>query len=340
MKKPIRNRSRRAVSAILGAVMLFAMIFTTGASYFLFVIASQQSLSSAQLNAQALRQATNLESFTPNSIQVATTLKIGVNITNLSPGMIKIVLIYVSNSSQVYQLDGTSGIGHATSPNLPQYINPGKFLVIDTQLSPTASITYTIKVVTDKGNVVVVTYPNAASAQFVAQSLITQGIGDIEMGFKNFKYALTGSIPLTWNQAANVTQNSYACFSVQLINHNVNDIYISQRSALVLMRVTGATGTFYIVQSVNNATGVPTALDGSTYVKVPANAANIAQGGTPVNVYFCAINVGGAGVSKTPSPGAAGDIFFVMMAFTGTYTATSSGNLFSELIPFKAVFLK
>jgi len=336
VKKAIYKR--KAVSGILGAMMLFTMLFTTGASYFLFVVASQQVMNSTHLDAGYVQNERALERFGLASLKTPTS-KIGINITNLGPNTINIVLIIVSNSSQVYELDGGSGVGHATIPNLPLYINPGMSRdLIDTQLTPTNGVVYIIKVVTDRGNIAVVGYPDRSSAYVVAQSIISQGIGDVQMEFEEFKYAnIDAGTPLTWNKAANVSKNVPAMFKVVLINHSTKDIYIGARSSISMIRAGGSSTTsFFLVKTINNSSGTATSMGGTDYVKIPANPGNIAQGGTPTTIYFAATTIGGSTIQSTP---AQSDIWYVLIGLTGTYTATSSSDTYSQLIPFKTIYI-
>jgi hypothetical protein len=338
VKNVIHKRKSKAVSGILGAIMLFAMLFTTGSSYFLFIVASQQIMNSAHLDAGYVQNDRALERFSLASLKTSTG-KIGINITNLGPNAINIVRIIVSNSSNVYELNGGSGVGYATIPNLPTYINAGtRKDLIDTQLTPTSSITYTIKVLTDKGNIAVVGYPDGSSAYVVAQSIISQGIGDVQLGFQEFKYAnIDAGTPLTWNRAANVSKNVNAMFKVILINHSIKDIYVGARSSISLIRTgSSSTTSFFLVKTISNSSGTATPMGGTDYIKIPANPGNIAQGGTPTTIYFAATTIGGSTIQSTPSQS---DIWYVLIGLTGTYTATSSSDTYSQLIPFKTIYI-
>ncbi|MCS4538202.1 MAG: hypothetical protein HYY67_05035 [Thaumarchaeota archaeon] len=152
MKKTHKPR-RKALAATLGAVILFAMLFTTGAAYFLFITTQQQGLNNQLLTASAtqndrLSERYTLVSFTcftsdAQHTGCAAAGKIGINITNSSPVAIKIIVIIVSSSSTVSVRDGQSG--SQTTPNVPFTINPGTSKnYIDTGVTPTSGVTYTL----------------------------------------------------------------------------------------------------------------------------------------------------------------------------------------------------
>lgn len=60
-----------------------------------------------------------------------------------------------------------------------------------------SGVIYTVKVVTDKGNIAATKYPDQASNTIVATAAIAQSVGDIAMELDQFKYAITSSTPLT-----------------------------------------------------------------------------------------------------------------------------------------------
>lgn len=126
-------------------------------------------------------------------------------------------------------------------------------------------------------------------------------------------------------------------FKLILVNHSSKDIYIGQRCTLSLIRAQGGTSsTFYIVKAINDGTGAATALGGTEYIKMPADPGNISIGGTPTTAYFAATAIGGSTVQSTPTQS---DIGYVMIGLTGTYTATSSSDKYSQLIAFKTIYV-
>ena len=149
------------MAGIIAAVLLFAMLFSVGTGYFLFVntmntfyvksLSDRATAMQAQLseNLQVTPSASALNHLT---FTVTNTRGVNANVTN----------VFILSPTNVLQ---SLGIGFAlnTSPTLPQPLNSGVTSpTFDTGLIIAAG-TYTIKVVTQRGNVFVTTYPPPAS---------------------------------------------------------------------------------------------------------------------------------------------------------------------------------
>ncbi|MCZ7397687.1 MAG: hypothetical protein O8C59_04175, partial [Candidatus Methanoperedens sp.] len=61
------QKSRRAISGILGAVFLFAILFSTGATYFAFITLNMQNLNTELLYRNSQENNRLLERFVPVS---------------------------------------------------------------------------------------------------------------------------------------------------------------------------------------------------------------------------------------------------------------------------------
>ena len=332
------NLRSKGIAGILGAVILFAMIFTTGATYFSFITLNQRNLETELLTANQIGNERLLERYTPVSLTVdptthlpAITGNIGINITNSSPLAVKIVAIIVTSSSGVSLFNGGQ-----TTPSLPFYINPQKSLnLIDTGISPSSGIIYAIRVISGRGNIAQTTYPESASASQVAISLISKGVGDIQMTFQSLKWATKDSLPLTWSDGSSISVTvNKVIWRVQITNHSAKDIYLSRDCVLSLLRSGGGSNSvaFYIVNGVNEQTGALTAFNSGQYILIPANLANLAQGGTPITIYFSATTIGGTTHQNAPSQS---DIWLAMIGLTGTYTSGGSPDTYAQLVPFK-----
>ncbi len=331
----LQEHGRKAVSGILGAVFLFAIVFTTGATYFTFVTLNMQNLNTELLSRNQMENNRLLERYTPVSFFNSSVGTIGLNITNSGSISVKIVAIVVYNSTLVATLNGQPG--SQTTPNLPIFINPvSTKATIDTGIKPKLGETYSIRVLSDRGNMAQTTYPEIASAAVVAASLISKGVGDVQMSFTTLKWATQMIIPLVWNDGAIIAGGTQkVIWKVNLTNHSQKDIFLSHDSILTVIRGGGSnTEGWYVIKSVNEQTGAITALGDSEYIKIPADPYNVAKGGTPVTVYFTATVIGGTTPETFP---AQADVWMVMIGLTGTYTTAGSSETYSQLIPFKTI---
>src|SRR3989337_2609408 len=195
MKMLAGKNGRRAVSGILGAIFLFAILFTTGATYLTFVTLNMQNMNAELLNRNSVENNRLLERFVPVSYLNTGTGHIGVYLNNNGSMAIKIVAVLViePSTSTIVKLEG--------SPSLPIFINPSSWPrgpSLDTGITPVAGKLYNIRVLSERGNIAETTYPETKSPAVVAMSILTQGVGEIQMSFEDFKYA-PASGTLTWN---------------------------------------------------------------------------------------------------------------------------------------------
>lgn len=335
MKKRTTRKSKKGLAGILGAVFLFAIVFTTGATYFAFVTSNMQNLNTELLTRNSIENERILERYAPAAFLLSQSSTIGLNITNSGSVPIKVVAIIVSDSSVVTTLDGQPGA--QTTPNLPFFINPSTSKVlIDTGITPEVGKTYFIKVLSDRGNIGQTTYPDKSSVAIVAASLIAKGVGDVQMSFKSLMWSTQQSTPLTWNDGGVIQSGKQkVIWKVELTNHSEKDVFLSNDCVLAVFRSGGSnTEAWYVVKTVSDSTGAITSLGSTEYIKVPANPLNIAEGGTPTTIYFAATSIGGSTPENFPSQA---DIWMVMIGLTGTYTSPGSSDSYAQLIPFKTI---
>ena len=188
------------MAGIIGAVLLFSMLFSVGTGYFLFVnnmntffvknFSSRASAMQAQLN---------------EVLQVVSAAATGNNhltltVTNNGAVDSNITAVYVTGpGSALY----TYGIGFAsnTTPPLPIGIGQGGVLTLDTGIVIQTGV-YSLKVVTQRGDTFLATYPQTA-VSLAQQALASGAIGDLYLYFHS----------LTWYQV--VTCGSQQCLQKQ-----------------------------------------------------------------------------------------------------------------------------
>jgi hypothetical protein len=157
----IQNR-RRAVSGIIVAVIIFAMLFTAGTGYLFFQVRS--NLSSYKANVQALQQRAQISqeqlAFRV-SLTGSNSLEVTVNDTWAFP--MSVVDTYVNDSAgSIVSPPGVMTLGvsgtNATGPLNLNAGGTGSFVITSYTYSPTSGIIH-VALVTSRGNVFTQQYP-------------------------------------------------------------------------------------------------------------------------------------------------------------------------------------
>jgi len=216
-----KANQKKAVSAIIGAILLFAMLITIGSTYF-YVIAQDQktlqnSISQNQNNFQNVQSQEHLSVYgVSQSGELAFYVNntgIGVSITsywilNQTAGT---VLEYCPSPPAV--CSGTLVLTPASNPSLPFNIGQGQSRTFnDTNLAPAiimpATGKYVIKVITKEGTTSIGTYPSQQLTATSVNSLVAGGFGSLEMAFASFSwYSYLSGPPSSVNLAGNTYNN-------------------------------------------------------------------------------------------------------------------------------------
>ncbi len=184
-----RPRPRKAVAGIIGAVLLFAMLFSVGTGYFLFVnnvntfyvkgLSDRGSAIQAQLNE-------NLQIGATSSINNHLTLTV-VNSGAIDANITGVLVIDPNKALFTYGI----GFSSNTIPALPFGLGQGGSTGIDTGILVQTG-TYTIKVLTQRGNAFLATYP-PTPVSLASQALASGAIGDLYIKFHTFTWYLVVS---------------------------------------------------------------------------------------------------------------------------------------------------
>jgi hypothetical protein len=200
LRIPDSRRIRRGIAGIIGAVILFTLLFTIGTQYFIFVnnannLETQSLFNRGNTLATRLQEGLQLQtSLSANSyvqFYVNNTGGITVNMTSL---------VMISSSGSVIECDGAGlpsgqGCGN-TTPQLPAVVNVGKGFPAPSGGYIRTSCKYgtnpctgtvTLKLITSNGNIFSSTYPPSASA-LASISLTSGAIGDIYLKPQTFSY--------------------------------------------------------------------------------------------------------------------------------------------------------
>ncbi len=178
----------KAIAGVIAAVILFAMIFSIGAAYLLFVNSTNLLYGKALVG-----RSTAFQSVLYEQLLVATLLMnnhVAFYVNNTGGVNANITDIYVLGpSGSVLRCDGRglqSPCANST-PALPIIVNVGKGSpTIDTGYTY-GSGTYTVELVTERGGTFSATYP-LSSTVLAAQALTSGAIGDIYLTFQTYKY--------------------------------------------------------------------------------------------------------------------------------------------------------
>lgn len=351
MKHMVPRDSRSGVSAIVGAVILFSMIFTVGAGYFTFIAQNQQILNTETLSRSQTENERTNESYGALSSIIQSNNNIGLNITNTGSVATKLVAIIMSNSSWVKVLDGQ--VGQQTTPNLPLYLNPSASTgIVDTGIVPTSGQNYSIKILSERGNMFQTTYPEVADP-IIAQTAITTinaAVGNLLLNYNS----LQSCKPVTqdcrpsstaWTGGWELTPGSGTryLFRAEIANYASKPLLLEKRTGFFLLHVQEGGGgsipsDLYIVSPPNvdntSTDGAGAYTDWST---------SLASGGSYVTVYFGADDAGGSTLRNFDS-GDAGVHLTTIVIFgysdqDNSGTKNSGDSPYGQSIPFEGIVI-
>lgn len=181
------HQRRRAMAGIVATVFMFAMLFTVGASYFLFVNQNNMLYSRA-----ASERATALSSQHGEDLVISggvdsSTSALTFTAQDLGAATATITGFFVLGSSGNVLAFCQAGTG-GSCPTLPFSVNQGSTSgAVATGATYTSPNTYTISVVTQLGNVFSTTYPPTATS-LASQALSSGALGDLYLSFNSYTY--------------------------------------------------------------------------------------------------------------------------------------------------------
>jgi hypothetical protein len=171
-----RRNTRRGVAGIVATVIMFAILFTVGTSYFIFVSSQNSSYVSSLLSATNKVQGNLAEGLSIGTL-LDSTGNVEFYANNTSSETINMTAVLViSSTGTLLSCEGVgfpAGAGCTNStPALWRVVNPGSGSpAIDTEYTYVAGTTLTIKVLTARGNSYSATYPEPASQSTSSQSV-------------------------------------------------------------------------------------------------------------------------------------------------------------------------
>ncbi|MDG6999679.1 MAG: hypothetical protein JRN15_11250 [Nitrososphaerota archaeon] len=180
MKKALfyaRRNKRRALSSIVGGIIIFGMIFTVGFGYFYSVTQAQQAYQKTIMSYQqsSIQQAEESLLITPSA--TGNLLQLTVNNTGVGTNIVGYWII--NNTMTLYYSTNST-------PALPIFLSQGATTNV-TNIVITTGTEYLIKVLTSRGSIFTATYPSAA-VSLASQALSSGAIGDLYLTFHSFTY--------------------------------------------------------------------------------------------------------------------------------------------------------
>lgn len=335
-KTPLRRFSRRGVSGLLSAIFLFAMLFTTGAAYILFVTDSQFKMQDTAKSAldrdiQRMSEEVNIETSELGNGHL------GASITNTGSEPVQVKQIFVV---------GASGnlLKNIQSPTLPITLNvqTATATPIDTNVTIQQSANYTVKVITQRGSLFSEAYPPLSSSNITTiissaiSSEIAKSIGSIAMDTTTLQYSQDNGD--TWNEGWSVPggNGKLTVWRVNVTNQSHRDVYLGKQSDFFFLKiVTGVGGgslspmAFYIVKnaSVTTYPELDSNFIANGGVMVPAN-------GTATKTLYMKIDAAGSGSAQYMDANAK---YLTTLELFGKYDSPTSIAYYGQSLPFVGV---
>ncbi len=286
VKNETSSPRRKATAGILAAVMLFAMLFTVGTSYFIFV--NNDNL----LYARSLAARTDAVQASLNELLTVTTVTVNGNhvgffVNNTGGLNANLTAVWVLDSSpNLLKCDGrglpTSSCGNS-SPALPLAVNSGQSSPkIDTGYVYSTGV-LVVKIFTARGGAFSASYP-PGQPTLVSNALTSGAIGDVYMQFSTYKYysiSTCGSnqclTPVrTAFSVPHAASSSNIAFSVRVTDLNQNQKNITLDAYSLLQQLLPPTP----------GTGGGTARGYAWYIISNTSSGQINTNYSPITLYY------------------------------------------------------
>ena len=176
------REGRRGVAGILAAVLMFAMLFSVGTGFFIFISNSNLVYNEALTNRADAVQSQLQEQLTISPV----TSNNYITFTVTNTGGVSVILdnLFVLRPSNVLRTYGV-GVANNTLPVLPIAVSPSTTSASLNTSIKYSSGTYMLKVMTSRGNTFTATYPPSGGSP-VTNALSSGAIGDLYLTFDSF----------------------------------------------------------------------------------------------------------------------------------------------------------
>jgi len=329
--KSLKN-SRKGVSGLIAAVLLFAMLFTTGATYFVFTADTYFGLQDAARSALERDIERENENLDINTLEL-TDNDLGVSIKNIGSVPVQVIQIMIINSN------GTL-LKNIQDPTLPITFNADELIttIIDTNLTILSGAQYSTKVITDRGTMISANYPpESSNITSVVSSEISKAIGSVSMDTTTLQYSQDGGE--NWSEGWRIPGGANTIWRVNVTNLVDRDVYLGNFSSFLFLKIVSGGGgqlqpqTFYITKAYNE-TSYPDLEDPEFLTKggilLPAN------GASTVTIYLKLSEPGsGSGVSLDTN-----SHYHTILELFGKYDSPTSSEYYGQSLPFVGVLVQ
>ena len=204
LKQKIRRR-KAGVSAVIGTVIMFSILFTVGFGYFYSITQGQQIYQKTvqSMNSGVIQESEESLVLTPSVAN--NILQITVNNTGITA---TINGYWIINNTLTQYLTGA-----ASNPPLPYVVGQGKYVTLSGGNYMRGS-QYLIKVLTSRGSIFTAVYPPTA-VSLASQALSSGALGDIYIAFNSYTYynITTSNCPLQGQSVGSSGTSSGYCLS-------------------------------------------------------------------------------------------------------------------------------
>ena len=228
-------RRRRAVTAIIGAAIVFSILFSSVFAYFVVLTDNLHDYQLTALQKASSDSSKDLESFTMST--QLTNGNIGFSINNTGGLTVKIVGLFLKNlTTTTYISSSSSGV----SPPLPIFSNPNTGSpLVDTGIVPASGQVYDMTAVSSQGTIATDTFPQAASSTIDEVATV---VGWVTLEFSSLRWAIwtENDIPsnVTWNAGPDIAVGNPIVWKGSFTNHFSQDIYLSENTLISTFRST------------------------------------------------------------------------------------------------------
>ncbi|MCP8316028.1 MAG: hypothetical protein H3Z51_04085 [archaeon] len=320
------NRRKKGVAGIIAATILFAMIFTTGAAYFIFVQYNYQLQHKASTDREQMDFEQSLEQFTVSGACVGEDNPLYAVVKNNGPIPIKVVAVFIGSTATYYT---------GTPYPDPYTINTGNSAQIPTGFTYTGG-NVTIKVVSERGNVVSGPYPLPKSA--IAS--IASAVGPVVLYFHNFAWATNGNDwngvnpeSLYWHPGWAIPPGqSYVVWRLDVVNYEERSIQLDKYCVFWAMTSESAANLVWFILNTNTE-GKLVKYSGADPIQIPGNPYYPEPNVDMYTIYFASKNVPdtttalGMGIKE---------VYSIFVTLSGTYLDDAS-RYSQTLLPIQSV---
>lgn len=188
-----RSSRRRGIAGIIGAVILFTLLFTIGTEYFIFVNNANNLETQSLVNrGNTLAARLQENALLTTSLSTSNTIQFYLNNTGGQTLNVTSILLF-SGKGTLLACEGgglPGGQGCTANSGLPLVANVGRggpaHGYVDTDYNYTTG-TDTLDVITSNGNIFSATYPQTG-VSLAAQALSSGAIGDLYLSLATYRY--------------------------------------------------------------------------------------------------------------------------------------------------------